>query len=74
MRIHSYFRLSIKRKLIDIFMGRYLEKTTPKPNHGLRLDNIIISKDLEPFITNSFMIHDFENSSDHIPVSIYLSI
>lgn len=44
------------------------------PNYGLRLDNIIISKDLETNVTNSFMIHDCKNSSDHIPVGVQLNI
>lgn len=44
------------------------------PNYGLRLDNIIISKDLEKFVSNSFMMHDCKNSSDHIPVGIQVNI
>lgn len=44
------------------------------PNYGLRLDNIIISKNLESFVTNSFMIHHCQNSSDHIPVGIQMTI
>ena len=44
------------------------------PNYGMRLDNIIISKDLEPYTTNSFMITDCECSSDHIPLGIQLQL
>lgn len=46
---------------------------SPKPNYGLRLDNVIISSNLEQHVTNSFMLHDCIRNSDHIPVGIQLN-
>lgn len=42
---------------------------TPKEGYGLRLDSIIISPEITPRVSSSFMIPDCI-SSDHIPVGI----
>lgn len=44
-----------------------------KPNYGLRLDNIIVSESMIPFVNTPFIISDFVYS-DHIPVGIYIVI
>jgi exodeoxyribonuclease III len=46
----------------------------PRPNYGMRLDNIIVSESLRPKITNSFMITECPISADHIPVCAEVSI
>lgn len=46
----------------------------PRPNYGLRLDNIIVSESLQSKITNSFMITECPISADHIPVCAEVSI
>lgn len=43
-----------------------------REKYGMRLDNIIISKSLLPFIMNSFIMPGPE-SSDHVPIGVYLS-
>lgn len=45
---------------------------SPKPNYGLRLDNVIITADLVSKVTNSFMLHECIPNSDHIPVGIQI--
>lgn len=41
--------------------------------YGMRLDNIIVSKNLTNKIYNTFMLPDCSMDSDHIPVCIYLN-
>lgn len=47
---------------------------TPRPNYGLRLDNIIISKSLLPKAMNAFVVEDNLIGSDHLPVGLYVRI
>lgn len=49
--------------------GRYRTPTV----HGMRLDNILLSKSLLPRALNSFMIPDCSLDTDHIPVCTYIS-
>lgn len=42
-------------------------------SYGMRLDNIIASKDLYPMVTNSFMIPQCAPSADHIPICVCVS-
>lgn len=44
-----------------------------KKNYGMRLDNIIVSPDIAPYINGSFMI-DSCPFSDHIPIGIYIHL
>lgn len=44
-----------------------------RPNYGMRLDNIIVSKDLLKFINTPFAINNSPASSDHIPVGCYVN-
>lgn len=44
---------------------------TPKPNYGMRLDNIIVSTELAPRVNSTFMMPDCI-LSDHIPVGAYI--
>lgn len=45
----------------------------PRPNYGLRLDNIVISKSLLPNIMSTFAISDtVPVSADHIIVGAYV--
>lgn len=41
-------------------------------NFGMRLDNIIITKSLAGKIINSFIMDDCPQSSDHLPIGIYI--
>jgi exodeoxyribonuclease-3 len=44
----------------------------PRPNYGLRLDNIIVSQSLVSNILNTFMLSECPISADHIPVGCYV--
>lgn len=44
----------------------------PRPNYGLRLDNIVVSKSLVDNMMNTFMITECPMSADHIPVCAYI--
>ena len=44
-----------------------------RPNYGMRLDNIIVSKSLVHYMLNSFMLPQSPESSDHIPIGVYVS-
>jgi exonuclease III len=47
------------------------------PHYGMRLDNIIITKDLLPFVTQTDIITSLGGTvtlSDHLPISINLDI
>lgn len=45
----------------------------PRPNYGLRLDNIVVSKSLLPSMMNTFTIKDgVPLSSDHIVIGAYV--
>lgn len=47
----------------------------PRPNYGLRLDNIIVSSSLQPRVANTFMISDtVPLSADHIVVGAYVNL
>ena len=45
---------------------------SPRPNYGMRLDNIIVSSEVVPYVLNTFMMHDCIPNSDHIPVGAYI--
>lgn len=45
----------------------------PRPNYGMRLDNIIVSDTIMKQIIDSFTITDCPISADHIPVGVYVS-
>ena len=43
-------------------------------NHGLRLDNVIISKSLLPNTLNAFIMEECAQSTDHLPVGVYIAM
>lgn len=45
-----------------------------KRNHGLRLDNVVVSGSLLPNTLNAFVIDDCAQSTDHLPVGAYINI
>jgi exodeoxyribonuclease III len=44
-----------------------------RANYGMRLDNIIVSSSLLPYVINSFILSDGPNSSDHAPIGVYIT-
>lgn len=46
----------------------------PRPDYGLRLDNIIISQSLVPTILDTFMVSECPISADHIMIGCYCNI
>lgn len=46
----------------------------PRPNYGLRLDNIIVSSSLLPEMMNTFTISECPISADHIPIGAYVQL
>lgn len=45
---------------------------SPKPGYGMRLDNIIVSSEVVPYVLNTFMMPDCIPNSDHIPIGAYI--
>jgi exodeoxyribonuclease III len=45
----------------------------PRPNYGLRLDNIVVSKSILPNMVSSFMLSGCPISADHIPVGAWIN-
>lgn len=47
----------------------------PRPNYGMRLDNVVVSRSLMPRMLNTFMISEGPPlSADHIPVGAYVNL
>lgn len=46
----------------------------PRPNYGMRLDNIVISKTFMDKVMNTFAISGCPVSADHIPIGVYINL
>lgn len=46
---------------------------SPRPNYGMRLDNIIVSSEVVPHVIGTFMMPECIPNSDHIPVGAYIN-
>lgn len=67
-------------KFIDIWRKQNPEKKEftwlgypHRSNYGMRIDNVIISDSLLPYMLNAFILTPSPNCSDHAPIGTYLT-